>query len=87
MNDVDTFIQSSSLRRLHLHFGNHADVVLFSQVFILQLEGQKRWLLYTPTVPLAAEYSLESEERMGSPTHDIMLKVQHPNSLCVCVRV
>ncbi|XP_034406794.1 ribosomal oxygenase 2 isoform X1 [Cyclopterus lumpus] len=44
------------------------------EVFILQLEGQKRWLLYTPTVPLAAEYSLESEERMGSPTHDIVLK-------------
>ncbi|XP_075936027.1 ribosomal oxygenase 2 [Anarhichas minor] len=44
------------------------------EVFVLQLEGQKRWLLYTPTVPLAAEYSVESEERIGSPTHDIMLK-------------
>ncbi|XP_028452255.1 ribosomal oxygenase 2 [Perca flavescens] len=44
------------------------------EVFILQLEGQKRWLLYKPTVPLAAEYSVESEERIGSPTHDIILK-------------
>ncbi|XP_042355741.1 ribosomal oxygenase 2 isoform X2 [Plectropomus leopardus] len=44
------------------------------EVFILQLEGQKHWRLYTPTVPLAAEYSLESEERIGSPTHDIILK-------------
>ncbi|XP_037605304.1 ribosomal oxygenase 2 isoform X1 [Sebastes umbrosus] len=44
------------------------------EVFILQLEGQKRWLLYTPTVPLAAEYSVESEERIGSPTHEITLK-------------
>ncbi|XP_018556433.1 ribosomal oxygenase 2 isoform X2 [Lates calcarifer] len=44
------------------------------EVFILQLEGQKQWLLYTPTVPLAAEYSVESGDRIGSPTHDIILK-------------
>ncbi|XP_040907566.1 ribosomal oxygenase 2 isoform X2 [Toxotes jaculatrix] len=44
------------------------------EVFILQLEGQKHWLLYNPTVPLATEYSVESEERIGSPTHDILLK-------------
>ncbi|KAG7516551.1 hypothetical protein JOB18_034627 [Solea senegalensis] len=44
------------------------------EVFVLQLEGEKRWLLYNPTVPLAGEYSLESEERIGSPTHDIILK-------------
>ncbi|XP_040020212.2 ribosomal oxygenase 2 isoform X1 [Gasterosteus aculeatus] len=44
------------------------------EVFVLQLEGQKRWLLYTPTVPLASEYSVESEEKIGSPTHDIVLK-------------
>ncbi|XP_041807825.1 ribosomal oxygenase 2 isoform X2 [Chelmon rostratus] len=44
------------------------------EVFILQLEGQKRWLLYTPTVPLATEYSVESDERIGSPTHDIVLE-------------
>ncbi|XP_029923950.1 ribosomal oxygenase 2 [Myripristis murdjan] len=44
------------------------------EVFILQLEGQKHWRLYSPTVPLAREYSLEPEERIGSPTHDILLK-------------
>ncbi|KAI3373382.1 hypothetical protein L3Q82_021932 [Scortum barcoo] len=44
------------------------------EVFILQLEGEKHWLLYAPTVPLAAEYSVESEERIGIPTHDIILK-------------
>lgn len=44
------------------------------EVFILQLEGEKRWRLYTPTVPLAREYSLEPEHRIGSPTHDIILK-------------
>ncbi|KAA8586368.1 hypothetical protein FQN60_000204 [Etheostoma spectabile] len=40
----------------------------------VELEGQKRWLLYNPTVPLASEYCVESEDRIGSPTHDIMLK-------------
>ncbi|XP_066507043.1 ribosomal oxygenase 2 isoform X2 [Hoplias malabaricus] len=44
------------------------------EVFILQLEGQKHWRLYEPTVPLAREYSLEPEERIGKPTHDIVLK-------------
>ncbi|CAL8266096.1 unnamed protein product [Merluccius merluccius] len=44
------------------------------EVFILQLEGEKRWRLYHPTVPLAREYSLEPEHRIGSPTHDIILK-------------
>ncbi|XP_061103339.1 ribosomal oxygenase 2 isoform X2 [Conger conger] len=44
------------------------------EVFILQLEGEKHWRLYEPTVPLAQEYSLEPEERIGSPTHDITLK-------------
>ncbi|KAJ8347754.1 hypothetical protein SKAU_G00263430 [Synaphobranchus kaupii] len=44
------------------------------EVFILQLEGEKHWRLYQPTVPLAREYSLETEERIGSPTHDITLK-------------
>lgn len=57
-------------------------VALFAQVFVLQLEGQKRWLLYTPTVPLASEYSVESEEKIGSPTHDIVLKVQRPDHIC-----
>lgn len=46
------------------------------QVFILQLEGQKQWRLYEPTVPLSAEYSVESEDRIGRPTHQILLKVQ-----------
>ncbi|XP_030648489.1 ribosomal oxygenase 2 [Chanos chanos] len=44
------------------------------EVFILQLEGEKHWRLYKPTVPLAREYSLEPEERIGNPTHDITLK-------------
>ncbi|XP_076876143.1 ribosomal oxygenase 2 [Brachyhypopomus gauderio] len=44
------------------------------EVFILQLEGQKHWRLYQPTVPLAREYSLEPEDRIGTPTHDIVLK-------------
>ncbi|KAF7651231.1 hypothetical protein LDENG_00113810 [Lucifuga dentata] len=44
------------------------------EVFILQLEGQKRWRLYSPTVPLAREYSLESEDNIGKPTHDIVLQ-------------
>ncbi|KAM4620252.1 ribosomal oxygenase 2 isoform 2-T2 [Polymixia lowei] len=44
------------------------------EVFILQLEGEKHWRLYSPTVPLAREYSLEPENSIGSPTHDIILK-------------
>ncbi|XP_028322673.1 ribosomal oxygenase 2 isoform X5 [Gouania willdenowi] len=44
------------------------------EVFILQLEGEKHWRLYNPTVPLAAEYSIESEQKIGRPTHDIILK-------------
>ncbi|XP_036059379.1 ribosomal oxygenase 2 isoform X1 [Onychomys torridus] len=44
------------------------------EVFILQLEGEKHWRLYSPTVPLAREYSVEPEERIGTPTHDFTLK-------------
>lgn len=44
------------------------------EVFILQLEGQKQWRLYSPPVPLAAEYSLVPEERLGSPTHQILMQ-------------
>lgn len=51
--------------------------MLCAQVFILQLEGQKHWRLYNPAVPLAAEYSVQSEDSIGVPTHDIILKVQH----------
>ena len=46
-------------------------------MFILQLEGEKHWRLYSPTVPLAREYSLEPEDCIGMPTHDIILKVLH----------
>uniref|UniRef100_UPI0037E8E488 ribosomal oxygenase 2 n=1 Tax=Semicossyphus pulcher TaxID=241346 RepID=UPI0037E8E488 len=49
----------------------HCDDV---EVFILQLEGEKRWRLYSPTVPLASEYSVEPEDRIGLPTHEITLK-------------
>ncbi|XP_055063270.2 ribosomal oxygenase 2 [Misgurnus anguillicaudatus] len=44
------------------------------EVFILQLEGQKHWRLYKPTVHLAREYSLEPEEHIGTPTHDFLLQ-------------
>ncbi|XP_039600377.1 ribosomal oxygenase 2 isoform X1 [Polypterus senegalus] len=44
------------------------------EVFILQLEGEKHWRLYNPTVPLAHEYSLESENQIGKPTHEFTLK-------------
>ncbi|XP_007899499.2 ribosomal oxygenase 2 [Callorhinchus milii] len=44
------------------------------EVFILQLEGEKHWRLYKPTNPLAREYSVELEERIGSPTHEFTLK-------------
>lgn len=44
------------------------------EVFILQLEGEKHWRLYSPTVPLAREYSVEPEARIGTPTHDFILK-------------
>ncbi|XP_006899151.1 PREDICTED: bifunctional lysine-specific demethylase and histidyl-hydroxylase MINA-like, partial [Elephantulus edwardii] len=44
------------------------------EVFILQLEGEKHWRLYCPTVPLAREYSVEAEDKIGKPTHEITLK-------------
>ncbi|KAG7279204.1 hypothetical protein CRUP_013596 [Coryphaenoides rupestris] len=40
----------------------------------VELEGEKRWRLYAPVVPLAREYSVTPEHRIGSPTHDIILK-------------
>ncbi|XP_069495358.1 gamma-aminobutyric acid receptor subunit rho-3 isoform X2 [Ambystoma mexicanum] len=44
------------------------------EVFILQLEGEKHWRLYKPTVHLAREYSVESEAKIGTPTHEFVLK-------------
>ncbi|XP_017401690.1 ribosomal oxygenase 2 isoform X3 [Cebus imitator] len=44
------------------------------EVFILQLEGEKHWRLYHPTVPLAREYSVEAEGRLGRPVHEFTLK-------------
>ncbi|XP_066203799.1 ribosomal oxygenase 2 isoform X1 [Saccopteryx leptura] len=44
------------------------------EVFILQLEGEKHWRLYCPTVPLAREYSVEAEDRIGRPVLEFTLK-------------
>jgi hypothetical protein len=44
------------------------------EVLILQLEGKKHLRLYSPTVPLAHEYIVEPEGRIGTPTHDFLLK-------------
>ncbi|KFO73434.1 Bifunctional lysine-specific demethylase and histidyl-hydroxylase MINA [Cuculus canorus] len=44
------------------------------EVFILQLEGEKHWRLYKPTVHLAREYNVESEDIIGNPTHEFILK-------------
>ncbi|XP_075857234.1 ribosomal oxygenase 2 isoform X2 [Microcebus murinus] len=44
------------------------------EVFILQLEGEKHWRLYHPTVPLAREYSVEAEDKIGRPAHEFTLK-------------
>ncbi|XP_062983681.1 ribosomal oxygenase 2 isoform X2 [Elgaria multicarinata webbii] len=44
------------------------------EVFILQLEGEKHWRLYQPTIYLAQEYNAEPEEKIGMPTHDFLLK-------------
>uniref|UniRef100_A0A9L0RQI5 Bifunctional lysine-specific demethylase and histidyl-hydroxylase n=2 Tax=Equus caballus TaxID=9796 RepID=A0A9L0RQI5_HORSE len=44
------------------------------EVLILQLEGEKRWRLYRPTVPLAREYGVEAEDSIGSPAREFTLK-------------
>ncbi|XP_042312214.1 ribosomal oxygenase 2 isoform X1 [Sceloporus undulatus] len=44
------------------------------EVFILQLEGEKHWRLYKPTVHLAQQYSAEPEDKIGTPTHNFVLK-------------
>uniref|UniRef100_G1PWF8 Bifunctional lysine-specific demethylase and histidyl-hydroxylase n=1 Tax=Myotis lucifugus TaxID=59463 RepID=G1PWF8_MYOLU len=57
------------------------------EVFILQLEGQKHWRLYRPTVPLAREYSVEAEDGLGRPAHEFTLKpsdlMQSPHTIHV----
>ncbi|XP_032228992.1 ribosomal oxygenase 2 isoform X2 [Nematostella vectensis] len=50
---------------------HHDDV----EVFILQLEGEKNWKLYSPLVELALDYSADLEEdSIGKPTHEFTLK-------------
>ncbi|XP_073524271.1 ribosomal oxygenase 2 isoform X2 [Phyllobates terribilis] len=49
---------------------HHDDV----EVFILQVEGQKRWRLYEPLVQLAREYDVSPADKVTTPTHDILLK-------------
>uniref|UniRef100_S4RFQ1 Bifunctional lysine-specific demethylase and histidyl-hydroxylase n=1 Tax=Petromyzon marinus TaxID=7757 RepID=S4RFQ1_PETMA len=50
---------------------HHDDV----EVFILQLEGEKHWRLYTPLVPLAKAYSPDlSQVAIGPPTHEFTLR-------------
>ncbi|XP_078449712.1 ribosomal oxygenase 2 isoform X2 [Lampetra planeri] len=50
---------------------HHDDV----EVFILQLEGEKHWRLYTPLVPLAKAYSPDlSQVAIGPPTHEFTLQ-------------
>lgn len=44
------------------------------EVFVLQLEGEKHWRLYQPTVPLAREYCVEPEDRIGKPMLEFTLK-------------
>ncbi|KAG8450299.1 hypothetical protein GDO86_002812 [Hymenochirus boettgeri] len=44
------------------------------EVFILQLEGEKHWRLYSPVCPLARDYNVVPEDVIGSPTHDFVLK-------------
>ncbi|NXY90727.1 RIOX2 oxygenase, partial [Alcedo cyanopectus] len=44
------------------------------EVFILQLEGEKHWRLYKPTVYLAREYNVEPEDKIGNPSHEFILK-------------
>ncbi|XP_071448060.1 ribosomal oxygenase 2-like [Hetaerina americana] len=49
---------------------HHDDI----EAFVIQLEGQKRWRLYKPTVELPRSYSNGlSEAEIGQPTHTIIL--------------
>ncbi|XP_068122251.1 ribosomal oxygenase 2 [Hyperolius riggenbachi] len=49
---------------------HHDDV----EVFILQVEGEKHWRLYEPTVPLAREYGVTPADKVTTPTHEFLLK-------------
>ncbi|XP_056415291.1 ribosomal oxygenase 2 isoform X2 [Hyla sarda] len=49
---------------------HHDDV----EVFILQVEGEKHWRLYEPTIQLARGYDVTPADRVTTPTHDILLK-------------
>ena len=52
---------------------------VFWQVFIIQLEGSKRWRLYANAQSLPQDYSRDfSQEEIGEPTHDIVLEVSIP---------
>lgn len=44
------------------------------EVFILQCEGRKHWRLYSPTVPLASDYSLVPDQQLEAPSHDLVLE-------------
>ena len=51
-------------------------VLVSTQVFILQLEGEKRWQLHKPPTKLPRDYSKDLDmSTIGQPTHDILLKV------------
>ncbi|XP_002733946.1 ribosomal oxygenase 2-like [Saccoglossus kowalevskii] len=50
---------------------HHDDV----EVFIFQLEGEKHWRLYKPSLDLPRDYSRDlSQNEIGDPTHDFILK-------------
>ncbi|CAN2387676.1 peptidyl-arginine hydroxylation, partial [Pristimantis euphronides] len=63
----NVYITPSSCQGLPPH---HDDV----EVFILQVEGEKRWRLYEPTVQLAREYDVSPADRVTAPTHHILLE-------------
>ncbi|KAG9486133.1 ribosomal oxygenase 2 [Eleutherodactylus coqui] len=63
----NVYITPASSQGLPPH---HDDV----EVFILQVEGEKRWRLYEPTVQLAREYDVSPADKVTTPTHDILLK-------------
>ncbi|XP_069617098.1 ribosomal oxygenase 2 [Ranitomeya imitator] len=63
----NVYITPASSQGLPPH---HDDV----EVFILQVEGQKRWRLYEPLVQLAREYDVSPADKVTTPTHDILLK-------------